>query len=129
MVGLALLAALWAIEHQRDAWAGILLSVTTIKPQMVFLVLIFLLLWSLTQRRWTVVISFGVSIAVLVASSMLLVPTWPLDFVNNALAYSDYVAFGTPLENLLHFILPASIAGPLTVILSILFFLMLMPGW
>lgn len=129
LVGLALLLALWAISKKQDVWAGIFLSVTTIKPQMVFLVLAFLIFWSLAQRRRRVIISFGASILVLVATSMALVPTWPLDFVNNAIAYSDYVAFGTPLENLLHYMLPAALAAPLTAILSALFFLALLPGW
>jgi hypothetical protein len=129
LVALALLLALWALEQRRDSWTGVWLAVATIKPQMVFLVLVFLLLWALTQRRWRIVASFGVSMLVLVLSSMVLVPTWPLDFINNAVAYSDYVAFGTPLENLLHYVLPASLAAPLTVILSTLFFLTLLPGW
>jgi hypothetical protein len=129
LVGLALLLALWAIDNGRDGWAGVLLSVTTIKPQMVFLILIFLLLWALVQRRGRLIISFAVSMLILVASSMLLIPTWPLDFVNNALAYSQYVTFGTPLENLLHYLLPASIAAPLAIGLPILFFLLLLPGW
>lgn len=129
LVGLALLLALWAVESRRDILAGICLAVTTIKPQMVVLVVIFLLIWALFQLRWRIVLSFGLSMLTLLLSSMLLVPTWPVDFVRNAIAYSDYVAFGTPLENLLHFLLPASLAAPLTIILSFLFFLALLPGW
>jgi hypothetical protein len=129
LVGLALLLALGAIKTEHDIWAGVLLSVTTIKPQMVFLVVLFLLLWVLVQRRWQVIISFGVSVVVLVVSSMALIPSWPIDFVRNAIAYSDYVAFGTPLENLLHYLLPGQIAAPLTLVLSLLFFAALLPGW
>ena len=129
LVALALLLALWAIQNRRDGWAGIFLAVATIKPQMIFLALLFLLLWALARRRWWIVGSFGASLLVLVASSMLLIPSWPLDFINNARAYSDYVAFGTPLENLLHYLLPASVAAPLTVVLSAIFFLALLPGW
>jgi hypothetical protein len=129
LVGLALLLALWAIQNHRYGWAGVLLSLTTIKPQMVFLVLIFLLVWALVQQHWSLIVSFGSSMLVLVASSMVLVPTWPLDFVKNAVAYTDYVAFGTPLENLLHYLLPAAIAAPLTVGLSAFLFLALLPGW
>ena len=129
LVGLALLLALLALDHEHDIWAGILLSVTTIKPQMVFLVVLFVLLWVLVQGRWRVIISFAVSLLLLVASSMLLIPSWPLDFLKNAVAYSEYVAFGTPLENLLHYLLPASLAAPLTVGLSLLFFAALLPGW
>ncbi|MBN1221446.1 MAG: DUF2029 domain-containing protein [Anaerolineae bacterium] len=129
LVGLALLLALWSLEQRRDVWAGVFLSLTTIKPQMVILVLVFLLLWTLVQQRWRIIVSFTVSLLVLVVSSMLLIPTWPLDFVRNAIAYSNYVAFGTPLENLLHYFLPAAIVAPLTVGLSALFFLALLPGW
>jgi hypothetical protein len=129
LVGLFLLLALWSTERGRDGWAGIFLSLTTIKPQMVFLVLAFLLLWALVGRRWRLIGGFVGSVLTLVGSSMLLVPTWPLDFARNAIAYSDYVAFGTPLENLLHYLLPTTIAPPLTVMLSALFFLALLPGW
>jgi hypothetical protein len=129
LVALALLLALWAIHRQHDIWAGMLLAVTTIKPQMVFLVVAFLLLYAVARRRWRLPLSFGLSVLALTGSAMLLVPSWPLDFVRNALAYSDYVAFGTPLENLLHYLLPASVAAPLTLWLSILLFALLLPGW
>lgn len=129
LVALALFLALWSIDRRYDGWAGVLLSFTTIKPQMVFMVLLFLLGWALFQQRWRLIASFLVSMLILMASSMLLVPTWPYDFVRNAIAYSDYVAFGTPLENLLHYFFPAQVAAPLTLILSILFFLLLLPGW
>ena len=129
LVTLALFLALWAIQSRRDGWAGLFLAVTTIKPQMVFLVMVFLLVWALFQRRWRLIGSFIITMLLLVVTSMLLVPTWPLDFIRNAVAYSDYVAFGTPLENLLHYFLPANLADRLTLILSGLFFLALLPGW
>ncbi|MCB0212251.1 MAG: DUF2029 domain-containing protein, partial [Anaerolineae bacterium] len=129
LVGLALLLGLWAIETRRDILAGICLSVTTIKPQMVVLVIMFIMIWAVFQFRWRIIVSFGLSMLTLLLSSMLLVPSWPLDFIRNTIAYSDYVAFGTPLENLLHFLMPPSLAAPLTVILSLLFLLMVLPGW
>jgi len=129
LVGLALLLALAAISIRRDNWAGVFLAATTIKPQMVFLALAFLLLWALFRRRWRIVSSFAVALAALTLGSMALVPGWPLDFARNALAYSDYVAFGTPLENLLHYLLPAALAGWLTPVLSAVFFLALLPDW
>ncbi len=129
LVGLALLLALAAIAHRRDNWAGVLLAATTIKPQMVFLALLFILLWALFNRRQRIVVSFGLSLAALILSSMLLVPRWPLDFVINIFAYSEYVQHGTPLENLLHYFLPPASAGLLTPVLSLLFFGALLPGW
>ena len=84
LVGLVLILALWSIDRRWDVWAGVFLSLTTIKPQMVFTVLVFLLVWALLQRRWRFMASFVVSMVVLVATSMLLVPSWPLDFIRNA---------------------------------------------
>ena len=129
VVGLFLMLALWAIEGRRDGRAGLCLALTTIKPQMVILPLAFLLLWALARRRWRILGSFALSMIILIGSSMLLVPSWPLDFVRNAIAYSDYVAFGTPLENLLHYLLPGGVAAPLNIVLSAVFFLALLPGW
>lgn len=129
LVGLALLLALWSIEQRRDVWAGVLLAVTTIKPQMVILLLVFLLVWAIIQRRWRLIGGFFTSMLFLVISSMLLVPTWPLDFVQNAIAYAKFIQFGTPLENLLHYFLPANLATPATIILSIILFVGLLPGW
>lgn len=129
LVGLALVLALWCIQNRQDVWAGIFLSLTTIKPQMVVLGLAFLLLWALFQRRWRLIGSFVMSVLILVTTSMLMLPTWPFDFVRNAIAYSHYVAFGTPLENLLLYFLPVTMVPPLTMGLSVLFFLALLPGW
>jgi hypothetical protein len=129
LVGVVLFLALWAIDHRRDGWAGALLAVTTIKPQMVFLVLPFLLIWALMHRRYWLLTGFGICLFLLSGSALLLVPSWPLDFARNLLAYSVYVRHGAPLENLLHYFLPANIATPLNLILSGLFLLMLLPGW
>jgi hypothetical protein len=129
LVALALLLALWAIEQRRDGWAGFLLAVTTIKPQMVILLLIFLFVWALFRRRWRLIGAFFITMLVLLTSSILLVPTWPLDFLLNAIAYARFIRFGTPLENLLHYLLPANLATPLTIILSVIFFGALLPGW
>ena len=58
-----------------------------------------------------------------------MIPSWPLDFARNAIAYSEYVAHGTPLQNLLHYFLPPGIADALTLILSLVLFVVILPGW
>ena len=100
------------VERRHDFWAGFFLACTTIRPQMVVLLVIFLLAWAIFQKRWRILGGFIISIAGFVFSSMLLVPTWPFDFIRNAIDYSDYVAFGTPLENLLHYLLRGPICRP-----------------
>jgi len=91
LVFLALAAALWALGQERDGLAGALLAVTTIKPQMSFLLLPWLLWWAAWQRRWRIWKGFGLAMGLLVTLSFLLVPTWLMDFVEGVRNY-DVVA-------------------------------------
>jgi hypothetical protein len=99
-VFLCLMIAVWGLLNGRDRLAGAILPLATVKPQMVFLVVPFLLLWAWRQKRWSFIVAFAVSMAVLLLSSLLWVPDWPLRFVNTLSAYSGYVGFGSPLENM-----------------------------
>jgi len=76
------------------------LALATIKPQLVFLVIPFLLLWAWRQNRWRFIGGFGIGMIVLLATSLLWVPAWIFRFVENIRAYSGYVGFGSPLENM-----------------------------
>ncbi len=91
LVFLALAAAMWALGRERDVLAGALLAVTTIKPQMSFLLVPWVLWWTVWRRRWGVWKGFGLAMALLVGVSLLLVPTWLMDFVEGVRNY-DVVA-------------------------------------
>ncbi|MCK4452705.1 MAG: DUF2029 domain-containing protein, partial [Anaerolineae bacterium] len=91
LVFLALAAAMWALGRERDVLAGALLAVTTIKPQMSFLLVPWVLWWVAWRRRWGVWKGFGLAMALLVGISFLLVPTWLGDFLE-ALRYYDVVS-------------------------------------
>jgi len=100
LVSLAALIAVWGLLTDRGGLGGSALALATIKPQMVFLVIPFLLLWAWRRRQWRFIAGFGGTLAVLGISSLLWVPDWIFRFVNNIGAYSQYVGFGNPLENL-----------------------------
>jgi hypothetical protein len=95
LVFLTLVAALWALQHGHDGWAGLFLALTMVKPQMLYLAIPWILLWAAGQRRWRLWAAFGGALATLVAGSMLLLPTWPLDFVRQVLAYPAYTVYGS----------------------------------
>jgi hypothetical protein len=95
IVLLALVAALWAMQHSRDGLAGLLLALSTVKPQMVYLAIPWLLLWAAGQRRWRLWWSFGLSMASLILGSMILLPSWIPDFVRQALTYPSYTVYGS----------------------------------
>ncbi|MBE7550232.1 MAG: DUF2029 domain-containing protein [Anaerolineales bacterium] len=121
-------AALWAAEQRRDYIAGVCLALTTIKPQMVFMLVPLLLLWALTQRRWQIMIGFGSALLILTGTAMLLVPTWLQDFYSGLFAYSDYVGFYSPIENLTR-TFAAPIAIPLANGLSLLLAGLMLFSW
>jgi hypothetical protein len=100
---LALVAALWAVQrghgggHQNsyDVWAGLLLALSTVKPQLVYLAIPWVLLWAAGQRRWRLWAGFAGGMAGLVLGAMVLLPTWLPDFLRQALAYPDYTVYGS----------------------------------
>jgi hypothetical protein len=95
VVLLMLVMALWSMQQGRDGLAGLFLALSTVKPQMVYLALGWILLWSAGQRRWRLWYSFGVSLALLTLGSMLLLPSWVPDFIRQAVTYPSYTVYGS----------------------------------
>ena len=73
--------ALWAFARRRDALAGAALALSTIKPQMGFLLIPFLLLVGLSLRRWRFLAAFAGEGLILLGLSFALVPTWLGDWL------------------------------------------------
>ncbi|MCA9873271.1 MAG: DUF2029 domain-containing protein [Anaerolineales bacterium] len=92
-----LVAALLALKGGHDGWAGFFLALTTIKPQMTFLVIAALFIWALAQRRWRFIGGFALTMAVLVGLSFLLLPSWLFSFVEQVTSYPGYTFTGSPL--------------------------------
>ena len=128
VVFLCLTIAIWGLINGHDKLAGAILPLTTIKPQMVFLVIPLMLLWAWRQKRWSFIIAFAVSGGSLFLTSLLWLPDWPLHFINVALAYTDYVNHGAPLENLTAHFLP-TLDHLLNPLLTILLLLLLLWQW
>jgi multisubunit Na+/H+ antiporter MnhB subunit len=73
-----------------DVLAGVCLALSTVKPQMQFLIIPLLVLWGLRARRWTFLGAAALSLAALVGVSFLLLPTWLVDWGRQLQAYSAY---------------------------------------
>ncbi|HSB89200.1 MAG TPA: glycosyltransferase family 87 protein [Anaerolineales bacterium] len=90
VVAALVLGSLYALQRRRDALAGILLALATIKPQIVLLVIPWLLFWSVARRRWGMLNGFAAALAVLIAVPMIWLPSWPVDFLRQVSAYTTY---------------------------------------
>ena len=98
LVFLVTAAALLFIKCGRDWAAGAVVAVATIKPQMSFLLIPWILWWSAWQSRWRVWKGFGLAMGLLVGGSFLLVPTWLSEFLLGIRRYD--VVSGTDYHSL-----------------------------
>jgi hypothetical protein len=97
VVAALVIGAFLAMRSDHDALAGVLLAFSTIKPQMIFLIVPYVLLWSVARRRWRVVGAFALSIAILFGLSFLMLPTWLGDFLRQLGNYTSYTSIGSPV--------------------------------
>jgi len=92
LVAFLLALSAWCIARNHLALAGVLLAVSTVKPQLVVLPLVWFLVWGISAwpRRWRLLAGFGVTLATLVALGELILPGWPRYFVDGLIAYRKY---------------------------------------
>ncbi|MFZ0732538.1 MAG: glycosyltransferase family 87 protein [Candidatus Sulfotelmatobacter sp.] len=92
-----------AIASGRFVWAGVALAIASIKPQLVFLIMLWLCLWVLgnwRQRRrffW----SAALSSAILVVGAEILLPGWMGEFRAASAAYYRYTGGGRSVLDVL----------------------------
>ncbi len=118
----------WALSRQQDTLAGAALAVSTIKPQMSFLLVPFLLLWGLRERRWWFVGSFLVLWGSLMAASFALQPSWLGEWLVQLRLYPEYTAIGSPVWIVAHVYLPF-LGQPGEVILTLALLALLLWAW
>jgi hypothetical protein len=90
--GCLLAAGAWCIGKNHAGTAGVLLALSTIKPQMALLPLCWFAIWAVGdwRRRWRLPASFVTTMVALVAAGELLLPGWPRYFLAGLAAYRRY---------------------------------------
>jgi hypothetical protein len=86
------------IVNGQDTGAGFLLALSTAKPQMVFLLIPFVLLWAMSVRRRKIVLGFFAAFTSMIVISLFLIPQWPLQMLHQILDYPNYTSIGSPLS-------------------------------
>ena len=93
--------SLLLLQRGHDGWAGVLLAATSIKPQVIVLVGIWLALWTLYQRRWRFLGGVLGGGLVFFLGALLLYPRWPLSFYEDMLRYATVAGGRNPITVLL----------------------------
>jgi hypothetical protein len=101
LVALMIALAFMAIRAEHDGLAGFLLAFATIKPQIVVLLAVYVLFWSMTQRRWRLFWGFISSLIILIVTSFMFVPNWLIENLRQIIAYPGYTLPGTHREILM----------------------------
>jgi hypothetical protein len=69
---------------------GILLAWSTVKPQFMWLFLVFLLIVAWRRRLWTLLVSFTVTAVLLLGFSFAVMPAWPMAWYDRLVKYTGY---------------------------------------
>lgn len=96
LVAVLLVGGLLALRANEDELAGVLFAFSTIKPQVVVLILAFILVWGIYNRRGRMLTWFIVTMILMVGSTMLLIPDWLLQNLREVIRYPSYNPPGTP---------------------------------
>lgn len=92
LVGAALAMSVAAMIRRRLFLAGVLLACGTVKPQMVWLLALWLMLWVLSdwKSRRSLALGFLLTLGVLCAASELILPGWISGWWHTLTRYSGY---------------------------------------
>lgn len=127
LVALFLVLAFLAVRARREEAAGLLLALSTIKPNLALLVVLFVLIWAISHRRWTIILWFFGGLGVLVVVAALLIPDWILQNLREILRYPAYNPPGT-LQDVLSLWIPA-VGGRLGWAVTVILGLLLLWEW
>lgn len=89
IIGLAaIIGTIHFLVERKDASAGLLLALSLVKPDMVLPALLILVIWVIVNRRYTVLVWLLGTFGLLVGFSMVLIPSWPGNYLTNLIEYS-----------------------------------------
>lgn len=122
-VTLFMALSLFFLRRRQDGWAGFWLAATSIKPQMVLLVGLWMVLWALFKRRYQFLQGLLIGGAALLFGSLIWLPRWPISFVEDIQRYAEVASGRNPMEVLGEVIWPGNpglVAAVVTAILLLL---------
>jgi hypothetical protein len=120
--------ALLAMQRRHDIAAGVLLALSTAKPQMAFLIVPFILLWALSKGRRDIILSTLVTFVMLMAVTLVLLPSWPMEWLQQLVDYPSYTYQTISPLSMIAAAFPG-LFGPLNVFLHVSLAVYLLVEW
>lgn len=94
-VALLIVSSLLLIRDKQDVAAGFLLALSTIKPHLVLLFIIYIFIWAYSQKRWRIIVSTAGFVLGFTLLGMVFIPDWILQNIWEILRYRSYNPPGT----------------------------------
>jgi hypothetical protein len=124
LVSALLAICLYSIVRGQLFVAGLCLSLASIKPQLMFLITLWLLLWAVAnwRQRQPIVWGLAAGMAVLASAGEIVSAGWIGHFVHGLVAYEQYTGGGSLLD-----VLAGRLAGSVLALLVVL--IVALAGW
>jgi hypothetical protein len=98
---LLLLVGILAIIRGQDTLAGFMFALSFGAIQTSILILVFMFIWSISTKRWPVLVAYFSGLAFLWMVTLILIPSWPVDWLGALLrTYEDFSWVHTPLMDI-----------------------------
>jgi hypothetical protein len=81
---------LLAVQSESYVLAGVLLASATIKPHLLILPVLYVAVWAASNRHWSLIGSFLITMAVLVGGGMMVIPDWIIQNLREIVRFPDY---------------------------------------
>ena len=101
IIGALIFVAWYLLARGYRVLPGILLALTTVKPQLVLPLLAVLLVWALLRRQWTLIGAAVAALGVLLGITQMLVPHWFGHWRASLRNYTGITGTMPPLEHVL----------------------------
>ncbi len=88
------------LSRGRELAAGILLALATVKPQVVLILLAWILCWAVLHRVWRLLASFAITLAIMLVLTEAVVPHWISRWRASLAGYGSATDTAPALENL-----------------------------
>jgi hypothetical protein len=94
--GFFMVLAIMALGDQHNEVGGVLLALAMIQPQMVILPVVFILIWSISTKRSVVILWFLITLILLSALGLFLVPGWIMQYSRLIYSFTNNFPIGSP---------------------------------